>query len=206
MALQCAFCTGKPQYQDKETGRYVCLQHARLRVVAFGRHPATTPPTIRPATDSDLDRIQQLSLYFWDETEVDCFDQQYDVVHCPAYLACDGAEVVGLASYSIELDLDAMVLVMLNVLPNHQGRGAGQALLDAICSEAAQRGLARVLVATSNDDLPALAVYQRYGFHLVEMIPGIIAQHHGRELPGFAGIPVRDEIRLEYQLKPPPQP
>ena len=40
-------------------------------------------------------------------------------------------------------------LVTLSVLPSHQGRGAGRALLDAICSEAAQRGLARGLVATS---------------------------------------------------------
>lgn len=206
MKQQCSFCGEKPQYLDRETGHYVCLHHARMRVVAAGRHSTTTPLTIQPAMASDLGRIEQLCLYFWDETEVDCFDRQYDVARNPAYLACDGTEVVGLASYAIEIDLDAAILVVLSVLPSHQGRGAGRALLDAVCSEAARCGLARVLVATSNDDLPALALYQRCGFHLTELIPGRIALHHGEELPGFAGIPVRDEIRLEYTLKQPVQP
>ena len=197
---QCSFCTEKAQYQDPETGQYVCLQHTRLRVVAAGQRSTATLLNIRPATASDRGHIEQLSLYFWDETEVDCFDRPYDVTRCPAFLACDGAEVVGLAVYASERDLDAAVLVILSVLPSYQGRGAGRALLDAVCGEAAQCGLARVLVATSNDDLPALALYQRCGFHLTGVIPGIIAQHHGAELPGFAGIPIRDEIRFAYPL------
>jgi ribosomal protein S18 acetylase RimI-like enzyme len=67
--------------------------------------------------------------------------------------------------------------------------------------EAARRRLERITVVTSNDDLPALALYQRYGFRLTEVIPGRIAQDHGGEFSGFAGIPVRDEIRLEYRLE-----
>ena len=62
-------------------------------------------------------------------------------------------------------------------------------------------GLARVIVATTNDDLPALALYQRYGFRIHGIVPGSIAQHHGGELPGFSGIPIRDEIQLEYWLE-----
>jgi ribosomal protein S18 acetylase RimI-like enzyme len=61
--------------------------------------------------------------------------------------------------------------------------------------------LGRILVATSNDDLPALALYQRHGFRILEIIPGRIAEDHGGEFPGFAGIPVRDEVRLEYRFK-----
>ena len=57
-------------------------------------------------------------------------------------------------------------------------------------------GPGQVIVATTNDDLPALALYQRYGFRVTEVIPGGVAAHHGGEFPGFAGIPVRDEIRL----------
>jgi len=149
----------------------------------------------------DYARIEELALYFWDETDIDCFNRQYDVLACPAFLACEGDEVVGLASYAVEEAWEAMVLVMLNLLPGWQGRGGGRALLDALRDEAARRGLARILVATSNDDLPALALYQRYGFRLIEVIPGCLARHHGAELPGFAGIPVRDEIRLEIQLE-----
>jgi ribosomal protein S18 acetylase RimI-like enzyme len=159
------------------------------------------PLTVRPAVANDHSSIQQLALYFWNETIVNAFDRQYDVLDCPAFLACDHEQVVGLAAYAIEADWDAAVLVMLNVLPDFQGRGAARTMLDAIWGEAARRDLDRVLVVTSNDDLPALALYQRYGFRITEVIPGRIAGHHGGEIPGFSGIPVRDEIRLEYRLE-----
>ncbi len=197
----CAFCGGKAQYRDRQTGQSICLEHARLEVVAVGRRAPAPPLEIRPAAAGDQARLKELSLYFWDETEVDCFDRQYDVLACPALLACDGDEVVGVASYAVEETRDAIVLVMFNALPGHQGRGGGAALLDALCSEADRRGLSRILVATSNDDLPALAFYQRYGFRFLEIVPGRIAEEHGGEFPGFAEIPVRDELRLEYRLQ-----
>lgn len=195
--MKCAFCGAKPQYRDRHTGQYLCLEHARLDVIAAGGQPARTPLAIRPATAADCDRIKELALYFWDETEVDCFGREYDVLACPAFVACDGDDVVGLASYAVEPDWDAVVLVMLNVLPACQDRDGGGALLAALANEAARLERARILVATSNDDLLALAFYQRRGFHLLELIPGLVAQHHGGELVGFAGIAVRDEIRLE---------
>ena len=197
----CAFCGGKARYRDRQTGQYICLAHARLEVVAVGRRTPAPPLAIRPATAADEARIEELSLYFWDETEVDCFDRQYDVLACPAFVACDGDEVVGVASYAVEEAWDAIVLVMFNSLPGHQGRGGGAALLDALRSEVAERGLGRILVPTSNDDLPALAFYQRYGFRFLEIVPGRIAEDHGGEFPGLAGIPVRDEVRLEYRLQ-----
>jgi hypothetical protein len=151
--MSCTFCDGKSQYRDRRTGQYVCLAHSRLEVVAAAGSSKTLPLTIRPAATADYARIEQLSLHFWDETVVDCFDREYDLIACSALLACDGDEVVGLASYTL-----------------------------------------------SNYDLPALALYQRNGFRITEVAPGNVAQHHGGELPGFAGIPVRDEIRLEFRL------
>jgi ribosomal protein S18 acetylase RimI-like enzyme len=196
----CAYCSQKAMYRDRSTGLMVCLEHARLEVAAAG-HPATAPAlAIRRAVKEDSARIRELLLYFWDETVVDCFDCQYDVAVCPAFAACDGDEVVGLASYAVEEGRDAVVLVVLSVLPAYQGRGGGRALIDAVRGEAARLGLAKLLVVTSNDDLPALALYQRYGFRIREVIPGRIAQEHGGELPGFFGIPVRDEVRLAYEM------
>jgi ribosomal protein S18 acetylase RimI-like enzyme len=201
----CAFCTEKSQYRDRNTGQHLCLKHARLEIAAAPEHAAeqdqlASPLSIRPATATDYARIKELSHYFWEETDVDCFDRQYDVLACPAFLACDGDDVVGLASYAVEVGWDAIVLVMLNLLPGYQGRGAGWALLDAMREEAVERDLRRVLVVTSNDDLPALALYQRYGFRLTEVIPGRIASHHGASVPGFAGILVLDELRLALDV------
>ena len=199
--MSCAFCGQKPHYRDRITGQHVCPEHARLNVAAVASTSTAQPLTIRPATADDLARIEELALYFWDETAVDCFGREYDVLTCPALLACDGHEVVGLASHAVETEWEAMVLVLLNVLPDFQGLGAGQLLLGALHSTTAQKGLARMIVVTTNDDLPALALYQRYGFRISGIVPGIIAQHHGGELPGFTGIPIRDEIQLEYWLE-----
>ena len=196
----CAFCTTNAQYRDRTTGDYLCLDHARLAVVAAGRREPCPSIEIRLASSADYPRIEALSLYFWDETVVDCFDRQYDVLACPAFLACGGGKVVGAAPFAVEEAWDAIVLVMLNVLPGYQGRGGGRLLLDAVRKEASRRDLARILVATTNDDLPALALYQRYGFHITEIVTGRVAEDHGVEFVGFAGIPVRDEVRLEYQL------
>ncbi len=196
----CTFCDGRSQYRDRQTGQYACLEHARLEVVAEGRQALTPPLSIRPAAASDYIRIEELALYFWDETRVDCFDRRYDVLACPAFVACDGGQVIGLASYAPEEAWNALVLVILNVLPGYQGRGGGRALLDAVRGEVLRRGLGGILVVTTNDDLPALALYQRYGFRITEIIAGRVALHHGREFPGFAGIPVRDEIRLTYEV------
>lgn len=198
---RCAFCGAKAQYRDSLTNQHICLEHARLEVVSTRRDTPAQPLTIRPAIASDAALIEALTLHFWDETEVGCFDRQYDVLACPAFLACEGEEVVGLASYALQPEWGAIVLVVLNVMPGFQGRGGGRSLLDAVCQEAVRIELGRVIVATSNDDLPALSLYQRYGFRITEVIPGSLAAHHGGELPGFAGIPVRDEIRLAYELR-----
>ena len=199
----CALCGANAQYCDRTTGEYVCPAHARLAVIAAGRPGAGPPPAIRRALPADYARIEELALYFWDETLVDCFDRQYDVRACPALVACDGEDVVGAASFAVEEAWNAIVLVMLNVLPGFQGRGGGRSLLDALREQAQERGLARLLVATTNDDLPALSLYQRYGFRLVEVVAGRVAEDHAPEvIAGFAGIPVRDEMRLELQLPP----
>jgi len=201
----CAFCGARAQYRDRATGDYVCLVHARLAVVAAGQGVPGDPLAIRRAGAADSARIEELALYFWDETVVDCFDRQYDVMACPAFVACDGEDVVGAAVFAVEEAWSALVLVMLNVLPGFQGRGGGRSLLDALRHEASRRGLDRILVVTTNDDLPALALYQRYGFRIAEIVVGRVATDHaagrdGQVLAGFAGIPVRDEIRLELRV------
>jgi hypothetical protein len=52
----------------------------------------------------------------------------------------------------------------------------------------------------SGDNLPALHFYQRRGYRLTDLVPNDIIVHTGQEVPGFARIPVRDELRLEKRL------
>jgi ribosomal protein S18 acetylase RimI-like enzyme len=197
--MKCHLCDEKAQYLTADTGQPVCLAHARLAVVAT---PVAPPPatgaeiSIRAATAADRSAIERLAVYFWDETEVACFEQSYDVRQLPAFVVLVEDDVAGALSYALEGN--RLTIVLLAVWPPHQRRGVGRRLVEAAVAEARCLGLGEVVVATSNDDLPALALYQRCGFQLYEVAAGSIEQHHGGPLPGFAGLTIRDELRLRF--------
>jgi ribosomal protein S18 acetylase RimI-like enzyme len=196
--MRCALCGEPAWYRCARSGAPICPQHARVEVVAAKEEGQRTPFIVRDVEPHDRGRLEELALHFWGETEVECFEGVYDVLQLHAFVAELEGEVAGFVSYAVEGE--RMNLVMLNVLPEYQGRGVGQALLEAAVELARGSGLKRVVVATSNDDLPALGLYQQRGFVITEVVPGRILEHHGGEEEGFAGIPVRDEIRLELLL------
>jgi ribosomal protein S18 acetylase RimI-like enzyme len=194
----CAYCAANALYRDRTSDTYLCLAHTRLEVTGPREGTRRPPLAIRSAVSADQARIAELADHFWGEVEVECFGRSYRVGALPATVACDGDEIVGFASYAREGD--AVNLVMLNVLPRWQGRGAARALIAAVTVVARTEGAAQVIVATTNDDLPALGLYQRLGFTITEVRAGKLLEHHGGIELGFAGIPVRDEIRMELRL------
>lgn len=198
MGTKCHYDDHVAQYRCSRTGEYVCLEHARLDVVSVGTRARPPSLPVRDATPDDYAAIREIALKYWGETEQVCFDRQYDVLTLPALLAHNDENVAGVLSYAPEGD--RVNLVMLNVHPEYQGRRTARSLLSAAEAKARAHGCSRLVVATSNDDLPALYLYQRWGFVITEVKPGAILAHHGREEPGFAGIPVRDEMRLERRL------
>jgi len=194
----CAYCDANAVYCDRESGAHLCPVHAWLGVTGPRRDAPRPPLTIRPATPEDRARIAELADYFWGEVEIECFGRAYQVDDLPAYAACDGDEIVGVAGYACEGD--TFNLVMLNVLPQWQGRGAACRLVGAVVQEAQSQGAKRVIVATTNDDLPALGLYQRLGFAITGVLIGKVLEHHGGIELGFDSIPIRDEIQLEFRL------
>lgn len=200
--MKCHYDDRAAQFRCARTGEYVCQEHARLDVVSVSTRVRPPPMPVRSAKGEDSGIIRAFALDYWGETQVECFGQQYDVTTLPAWIATGDGQVAGVLSYSLEED--RLVVVMLNVHPESQGRTAARSLLAAAEHEARSRGLARIVVATTNDDLPALYLYQRWGFVITEVAIGALLAHHGAEESGFARIPVRDEIRLEKPLTPAP--
>ncbi len=196
--MKCHYDERIAPYRCARTGEYVCLEHARLDVVSVSTRVRPPPMPVRDATAEDQAIVRAFALDYWGETQVECFGREYDVTTLPAWIAVSEGQPAGVLAYSIEKD--RLVVVMLNVHPEFQGRTAARSLLAMAEHEARRRGLARIAVATSNDDLPALYLYQRWGLVVTEVLVGALVAHHGREEPGFAGIPVRDEIRLEKRL------
>lgn len=196
-----------PQYYCPLRDLFINMSEADLLVVSAeakadlpkpGEPVAQANIVLRRAYDEEFEEVLEICRYFWDETEFHCFGQVFDVKQCVNILALAEGEIAGLLSYK-KLD-DTQIVVVLNVYPEYQGQGIGRLLLKEAMQQARKQECSSVRVATSNDDLPALCFYQKMGFVLEELKPGLIAEHHGDELRGFAGIPIRDEIRLTRKL------
>lgn len=82
-----------------------------------------------------------------------------------------------------------------------QNAGIGTALLNKIEEIAKKEGCDRIWLITTNDNLNALGFYQKKGFKIKAVYPGVIdeARKIKPEIPLIAdnGIPIRDEIELE---------
>ena len=118
----------------------------------------------------------------------------------PALVAEDGGERAGLTTYLIEDDdCEVVTLDALTV-----GGGIGGALVEALADTARAAGCTRLHLTTTNDNLPALRLYQRHGFVLagVHLDEIEVTRRSKPEIPatGHAGIPIRDEIELERPL------
>jgi ribosomal protein S18 acetylase RimI-like enzyme len=118
----------------------------------------------------------------------------------PGFAVFDDDDCVGLVTY--ELDGEACEIVTIDAL--REGEGVGTALLGAVVDVAQSAGCARVQLLTTNNNVRALAFYQKRGFRLVALAPGAMdeARRLKPSIPALdsAGLPIRDELHLELPL------
>jgi GNAT superfamily N-acetyltransferase len=118
----------------------------------------------------------------------------------PGFAAFEDEQCVGLVTY--EIDGEACEIVSIDAL--EEGRGVGSALLEAVVEVARGAGCSRVQLLTTNNNLRALAFYQKRGFRLVGLVPGAIDEERSLKpsipLVDAAGLPIRDELHLELPL------
>ena len=118
---------------------------------------------------------------------------------------------VGLVTWLREADGRSAEVRALAIAEDQRGRGVGRALLDAAVAELHAAGVRRAWLATTNDNLAALALYQKAGWRLSALHPGAITVARRTikpEIPeiGDHGIPIRDELELELHLSEPAPP
>jgi GNAT superfamily N-acetyltransferase len=189
-----------PQYLCPVCGDELPLTQARMTVTCARHRPHEEPVdfTVRDAQPSDRHAIEEICDRVWGETDLEAFGRMFDVLSCTNVVAEADGRLAGMISLAI--DRGDQAVVMLSVYPEFQGAGIGAALIKAAEERARVAKLPAVIVATTNDDIPALYFYQRHGFVIYEIGCGVVVDHHGAVLPGFAGIPVRDEVRLRLPV------
>jgi ribosomal protein S18 acetylase RimI-like enzyme len=117
-----------------------------------------------------------------------------------AIRAIDGDEVVGCVTWRADPD-DWEIVTVDSLGP---GLGIGSRLLDAAVELARRSGARRAWLITTNDNLDALRFYQKRGWCICAVHAGAVAASRNLKpsIPeiGHYGIPIRDEIELEYLL------
>ena len=108
---------------------------------------------------------------------------------------------IGLLTY--RSDGDAIELTSLVAQP--RGSGTGTALIDALVEVARVAGLFRIWLVTTNDNVDALAFYQRRGFRLSGIRIGAVDEARRTLKPaipvmGEHGIELHDEIELTREI------
>jgi len=186
--LRCARC-----------GRFVDWDDARVQVICSCRPRLDLPPVlVREATDADRPAARDLFERDFGRASIVAFGEAIDVDEMPVLVAVMSTEPSGALAY--RLLPDALHIVALATDPMWQRSGVGGHLVAEAELLARRLGLSRVVVTTTNDNLPALYFYQRRGYQLTTLVPNSVTARGSEQHTGFAGIPVRDEIRLEKRF------
>ena len=181
-------------------GRLVDWEDAQLQIVCHCRPKLDLPPVfVREATDADGAAVRALFERDFGPTSVVAFGEVMDLYQMPALVAVARDDPSGALAY--RLLGDALNIVALATDPMWQRSGVGGHLVAEAELLARRLKLGRVIVATTNDNLPALYFYQRRGYRLTDLVAGGLTNRSPQSRPGFAGIPVRDEMRLEKKLE-----
>lgn len=128
-----------------------------------------------------------------------------DVLEGPALVASRGDQPVGLVAWFIDpggADAEVRVLV---VAADARGRGVARVLIDGAADALREAGVRRAWLVTTNDNLAALALYQKAGWRLSALRPGAIDELRRSIKPsipelGEHGIQLRDELELSRNL------
>jgi ribosomal protein S18 acetylase RimI-like enzyme len=181
-------------------GRFVDWEQARLQIVCNCRTTVQLPPVlVREGEAADHDAAMALFRRDFGHTNIVAFGEVANLDGAPVLVASMKGELAGALAY--RLLPDAVQIVALATDPMWQRTGVGGHLVAEAEAVARSRALGRVVLATTNDNLPALYFYQRRNYTIIEVVPGAILPHlkDGNTI-GFGGIPIRDEIRLQKTL------
>ena len=153
---------------------------------------------VRPLRDADREHARAWLREHWDEAMAANGELFYPAEH-DGFIAGDWD---GLITYRIgDRRCEVTLLEALR-----EGEGIGSALLDATEAAAREAGCTDLWLVTTNDNLHALAWYERKGFTITATRPGAVDRSRETLKPSIpthnpdTGLPIRDEIELSLAL------
>ena len=156
--------------------------------------------SVRPGGPDDRDRVAAF-LEARGMRYAARLGELHDPIADAAFLAEDGGDLMGVLTYRVDgRDCEVSSLYVATTW-----QGIGSALIDAAVDAVRTRGVDRLWLVTTNDNVDALRFYQRRGFRLVELHVGAVDTSRARLKPsipevGDHAIPLHDELVLERWL------
>jgi ribosomal protein S18 acetylase RimI-like enzyme len=158
---------------------------------------------VRPLTEEDRPWAVEIEAESWGEPVVARLGELVDPTRLPGYVATLDGQRAGLASYAVRGD-ECEIVTMRSL---REGNGIGRALLDAVREAALEAGCRRLWLVTTNNNLRALELYQRWGMDLVALHRHAVSDARSRlkrsipERDG-SGVAIAHELELELRLDP----
>jgi ribosomal protein S18 acetylase RimI-like enzyme len=158
---------------------------------------------VRPITEEDRPWTLQVERDSWGEPVVARLGQLIDPTRLPGFIALVDEQRAGLVSYALRGD-ECEVVTIRSL---REGRRIGRALLDAVRDVATEAGCRRLWLVTTNNNLQALALFQKWGMEIVAFHRHGVSNARKRLKPSIPnrdakGIPIVHELELELRFEP----
>ena len=155
---------------------------------------------IREITKEDRENITSLLHEHWGSPRIISKGIVYEADMLDGLIIMEGDTICGFLTYFI--NSDGMEIITFNSLV--ENTGIGTALLHGIMKKAIDLDVKKISLITTNDNLNALRFYQKNGFRITSYYKGAIKNSRKLKpsipLIGNDGIPIEDEIELEYNV------
>jgi ribosomal protein S18 acetylase RimI-like enzyme len=156
--------------------------------------------SVRPLLPGDADWASQVLVAAWGSVLAARKGEIVDASLLPGFVAAMDAADVGLAVVAARGPEYEVVSVSTTV----PGHGVGRALLQRCVDDARSHGCRRVWLTTTNNNVRALAFYQRFGMDLCAYYRnGVEAARQLKPsipLRDEFGVPIAHELELELLL------
>jgi ribosomal protein S18 acetylase RimI-like enzyme len=154
----------------------------------------------RPLSTEDIPGVRRWWREHWSGETMVVHGEVFRPDPLSGFVALEGNRWVGLVTYRMHQgECEIMSLDSLQ-----EQKGIGTRLMQNVIEESRRVGCRRVRLTTTNDNLNALKFYQKRGFALVTIRRNALDETRkikpGIPLIGMNGIPLRDEIELEFLL------
>ena len=145
--------------------------------------------------------VNQFFIDNWFSTDMSVRGEIIDATKLDGFLLQEDSKIIGLATYTFFNDICEIV----SLDSKRENIGIGSALLKEVEKAAVDNDCKKMRLITTNDNMRALQFYQKRGYCLSKIYPN--AMDEVRKVKpnvpviGDNGIPLRDEIELEKNIK-----